>query len=276
MFLCRYTFRFIFSLLLVNCSANKIELKLNASWALSQLTSGAGIMEADDRQVTTVFTVQPSFHHRLSTNPISWSVTIVGEGLGEVWLHVNRRWQRFMILGLSSADGGMTVGLWKLSSLDARRPPWYQRLSCPFSRHATRHVARDTDGPNILLVICTQLIMIIIIAFTGAIWDVLQSPHCAANCLQHTLKWPGRNCVQITCNTSSTCHVQHDVLRATWYEGTAQLLSLTELKSHLLELYFIDWTINQLTLVTHRVHFVNIGGAISIQTCAFQFYLFYL
>ena len=33
--------------------------------------SGAGIMEADDRQVTTVFTGQPSFHHRHSTNPIS-------------------------------------------------------------------------------------------------------------------------------------------------------------------------------------------------------------
>ena len=30
---------------------------------------GAGIMEADDRQVTTVFTVQPSFHHRHSTKP---------------------------------------------------------------------------------------------------------------------------------------------------------------------------------------------------------------
>ena len=42
-------------------------------------------------------------------------------------------------------------------------------------------------------------------------------------------------------------HVQHIerlsrasvILRATWYEGTAQLLSLTELKSHLFELYFI-------------------------------------
>ena len=29
------------------------------------------------------------------------------------------------------------------------------------------------------------------------------------------------------------------MLRATWYEGTAQLLSLTELKSHLFEFYFI-------------------------------------
>ena len=46
-------------------------------------------------------------------------------------------------------------------------------------------------------------------------------------------------------------HVQHVkhlsrasvMLRATWYEGTAQLLSLTELQSHLFELYFIGWTI---------------------------------
>ena len=35
---------------------------------------GAGIMEADDRQVTTVFTVQPSFHHRHSTHRVSCSV----------------------------------------------------------------------------------------------------------------------------------------------------------------------------------------------------------
>ena len=42
-------------------------------------------------------------------------------------------------------------------------------------------------------------------------------------------------------------HVQHIerlsrasvMLHATWYEGTAQLLSLTELKSHSFELYFI-------------------------------------
>ena len=54
-----------------------------------------------------------------------------------------------------------------------------------------------------------------------------------------TLKWPGSNRVQITCNTSSAYHVQHVVLRATWYKGTAQLLSLTELKSHIFELHFI-------------------------------------
>ena len=31
--------------------------------------------------------------------------------------------------------------------------------------------------------------------------------------------------------------MQHVVLRAIWYKGAAQLLSLTELKSHLFELY---------------------------------------
>ena len=43
----------------------------------NQMTSGrinhksrADIMEADDRQVTTVFTVQPSFHHWHSTNRV--------------------------------------------------------------------------------------------------------------------------------------------------------------------------------------------------------------
>ena len=55
------------------------------------LAPGAGIMEADDRQVTTVFTVQTSFHHRHSTNRVSWSVTSVGERRGDVRLHVRRR-----------------------------------------------------------------------------------------------------------------------------------------------------------------------------------------
>ena len=60
-----------------------------------------------------------------------------------------------------------------------------------------------------------------------------------------TLKTPGCNRVLITCNTLSAYHVLYVVLRATWYEGTAQLLSMTELKSHLFELYFTGWTINQ-------------------------------
>ena len=58
-----------------------------------------------------------------------------------------------------------------------------------------------------------------------------------------TLKWPRRNRVQITCNISSAYHMQHVVLHATWYEGKAQLLSVTELKSHVFELYFVGWII---------------------------------
>ena len=52
----------------------------------------------------------------------------------------------------------------------------------------------------------------------------------------HKFKWPGRSRVQITCNTSNAYHVQHVVFRASWYEGTAQILRLTEYKSHLFEL----------------------------------------
>ena len=51
--------------------------------------------------------------------------------------------------------------------------------------------------------------IIIIIAFKGAIQDFLQSPQSAAKLSPtRTLKWPGRNRVQITCNTSSAYHVQ--------------------------------------------------------------------
>ena len=56
---------------------------------------------------------------------------------------------------------------------------------------------------------------------------------------------------QVARAQSCANHVQHIerlsrasvMLRATWYEGTAQLLSLTELKSHFLEFYFITCTI---------------------------------
>ena len=45
--------------------------------------------------------------------------------------------------------------------------------------------------------------------------------------------------VQITCNTSGAYHVQHVMLCAMWYEGTAQPLSLTEFNSHLFELFIL-------------------------------------
>ena len=67
-----------------------------------------------------------------------------------------------------------------------------------------------------------------------------------------TAPWTVSNTyAQVVWAQSCANHVQHIerfsrasvMLRATWYEGTAQLLSLTELKSHLFELYFIGWTI---------------------------------
>ena len=54
----------------------------------------------------------------------------------------------------------------------------------------------------------------------------LQSPHCAANCLQHvSSSGPGT----IVCKSRATHRalITSNLQCATWYEGTAQLLSLT-------------------------------------------------
>ena len=92
----------------------------------------------------------------------------------------------------------------------------------------------------------TIIIIIIIIALRGAIWDFLQCPHCAANLLQHVRSnGPGAIMCKSRACTTSAYYMQHVVLRATQYERTAQLLNLTEFKSLLFELYFIGWTINR-------------------------------
>ena len=78
--------------------------------------------------------------------------------------------------------------------------------------------------------------IIIIIAFIGTIWDLLQSSHCAVNCLQHVRSsGPGT----IVCKSRAT----HSALVKCNMSCYA-LLSLTESKSHLFELDFIGWTIN--------------------------------
>ena len=73
----------------------------------------------------------------------------------------------------------------------------------------------------------------------GAVRVFLQSHHSAATCLQHVRSsGPGA----VVCKSRATVERLSRasvMLRATWYEGTAQLLSLTELKSHLFELYLI-------------------------------------
>ena len=84
------------------------------------------------------------------------------------------------------------------------------------------------------------IIIIIIIAFKGAIRDFFYNLLTAPRTVSNTYAQVAQ--AQLCAN-----HVQHIerlsrasvMLRATWYEGTAQLLSLTELRLHLFELYFV-------------------------------------
>ena len=85
----------------------------------------------------------------------------------------------------------------------------------------------------------------IIIAFKGQFEIVYNSSLCRELSPTCKFKWSRRSHVQMTYNTSCAYHVQQVVLRAMWYEGTTKLLSSTEFKSLLFELYFIGWTINR-------------------------------
>ena len=67
-----------------------------------------------------------------------------------------------------------------------------------------------------VMMMMMMMIVIIIIAVKDAISSLRSEPFPT-----RTLKWYGRSRVQITCSTSSTYHVQHVVLRVTWYERTA-------------------------------------------------------
>ena len=67
-----------------------------------------------------------------------------------------------------------------------------------------------------------------------------------------TLKWPGRNRVKITCNTSSAYHVHHVLWCATWHAGTAQLLSLTEFNPIYLSFIILAEPLSRLRRGGHR------------------------
>ena len=134
---------------------------------------------------------------------------------------------------LSGEKHGQRTPLWGTSSLVTRRLCGGQQLSCKWwaspSSIQRRRGTNDNNNNNRIQRRYSRFFTI--------------SSKRRELSLTRTLNWPRRNRVQITCNTSSAYHVQHVVLRATWYEGTAQLLSLTELKSHLFELYFVSWII---------------------------------
>ena len=98
-----------------------------------------------------------------------------------------------------------------------------------------------------LFLLYTTIVILIVITFKGAVWDFIQSPLCAVNHLQHVhSSGPGMT----MCKSCAACWLLFMCTMSCymWYEGTAQLLSLTEFKSHLFELYIIGWTINRWTI----------------------------
>ena len=121
---------------------------------------------------------------------------------------------------------------------------------------------------KMIIFVITVAVVVVVAAATAAVVvvlaavrDCIHSPDCAAKCLQHSrLSGQGvyKSCathrVLITCDTSGAYHVRHigclsrathrvlitcNMPCATWYKGAVQLFSLAELKSHLLQLYFI-------------------------------------
>ena len=99
----------------------------------------------------------------------------------------------------------------------------------------------------------TIQIIIIIITLKGAVPDFfffffLQSPHCAANCLQHVrssgqdaiaCKPRATHRVLITCNTSGAYHVQHAVCRTERRDSSAIKLDRADITFMLALFYWL-------------------------------------
>ena len=71
-----------------------------------------------------------------------------------------------------------------------------------------------------IIIIIIIMIIIIIIVFKGAIREFLTSLRRELSPTR-TLKWSGRNRVQITCNTSGAYHVQHVVCHVVRRDSSA-------------------------------------------------------
>ena len=79
-----------------------------------------------------------------------------------------------------------------------------------------------------MIVVVVIIIIIIIFALKGAIRTSLQSPHCAANCFQHVHS-SGLGTIVCKSCAKHQALIMRNMSCATWYKGTVQLLSLTEL-----------------------------------------------
>ena len=75
-----------------------------------------------------------------------------------------------MILGLLSANGGITVGLWKLLSLDSCEPPWHQPQSTSCFGHCYDLVRKSRDWfPGFLFLLCSTLCLQHVSSFSSAV-----------------------------------------------------------------------------------------------------------
>ena len=91
----------------------------------------------------------------------------------------------------------------------------------------------------VVVVVAAVVVVVVIIALKGAnrnFYNLFTAPQTVSDRYSQVARTQScANHVQhIECLPRATC-----VQRATWYEGTAQLSSLTEIKSHLFELYLI-------------------------------------
>ena len=132
--------------------------------------------------------------------------------------HIRKQFVR----AYTKCDPSLTV-LYITSSIPL--PPLHPTLPLPHT-HTESHNQTQRHTLKITTVTQHNSMALTIIPLKVAIGDLLQSPHCTANCLQHhTQVTREQSCAThqalITCNMSC----------ATWYQGTAQLLSLTEFKS---------------------------------------------
>ena len=103
-------------------------------------------------------------------------------------------------------------------------PPLMDCLGSLEVRRTTSKSGMHELIPALIIIIIIIIIIVIIIAFKGAISDFLQSPNCAANCLQHVRsRCPGaivcksRETHQMLITCSMSCYVPHFTKRQLSY-----------------------------------------------------------
>ena len=139
--------------------------------------------------------------------------------------HIHKKLSSTVTPSLVPGEWG---SIWVWSVCRTCRVNWIRRSHCWISMWRQEGFTSGRKGINACLI---QVIMIII-ALKGRVRDILQSPDCATNCLQHVHS-SGQGVIVCKSRATHRALIMCNMSCATWYEGTAQLLSLTEFKSHL-------------------------------------------